>query len=117
MTDSIPAGASGRKLRSGCVGWVAILMQTSGNDSPLSGTLPAMSSYKITPSDQISVRESTSRDDGMCSGDMQSGDPIIAAVFVRLIPGPERATPFNFELPKSRTLIELMSPGRRMQNE
>jgi hypothetical protein len=37
---------------------------------PSNGVRPAKSSYKMTPSDQMSLRLSTFRDDRTCSGDM-----------------------------------------------
>jgi hypothetical protein len=47
-----------------------MLTQSSGNDSPVNGGRPVKSSYKMAPSDQMSVRASTLLADRICSGDM-----------------------------------------------
>ncbi len=47
-----------------------IIAQTIGSVSASNGDLPVKSSYRITPSDQRSVRPSTFFDDIICSGDI-----------------------------------------------
>jgi hypothetical protein len=44
--------------------------QSCGKLGASNGTRPDTSSNKITPSDQMSARASTVRDDRICSGDM-----------------------------------------------
>ena len=70
MTTSRLAGVSGTLALSRGVGWLAMLIHTSGKFTPRKGPWPEMSSYKMTPSAQMSVRASTARADSICSGDM-----------------------------------------------
>lgn len=70
MTASSATGTSGRKPRIEGIGFVAILIASSVNVSAKNGVRPASSSKRMTPSAQMSVRESTSLEDCICSGDM-----------------------------------------------
>ena len=76
------SGVSGRKARSGVASTVITFENTSPKVSPPNGGEPAISSCKIVPSAQISVRASTLRADRICSGDMYSGEPMTAEVLV-----------------------------------
>ena len=70
MTARKRGGTSGRSWSMGGGGSVATLMQTSGNVSARNGGFPARSSYRMTPSAQISDCGVTSLDERICSGDM-----------------------------------------------
>ncbi len=62
----------------------------------------------MTPRDQMSVRASTSREERSCSGDMYTGEPMMAWVLVtaRSAVGPD-----ILEMPKSSTLMEGVPSG------
>jgi hypothetical protein len=94
---------------------VAILMASSVTASPSNGTRPESSSKRMTPSDQMSVRESTCFDACICSGDIYRGDPTSALVRVMLTSGFEPAFAVTFEIPKSSTLTERRPSARRIQ--
>jgi hypothetical protein len=69
-TASSNPESSGRFVRSGGGGSTAIFTLMSGSVCPRNGASPVRSSYKMTPSDQMSVRRSTPRVARICSGDM-----------------------------------------------
>jgi hypothetical protein len=71
--------------------------RTNSESPPEKGNCPVSSRYMITPSDQISVRSSTSLLLLSCSGDMYEGEPTISCVPVRL------CSCRIFEIPKSST--------------
>lgn len=74
--------------------------RTIAENSPSpNGLVPCSISYSTMPSDQMSLRWSTSRDDLICSGDMYAGVPITVWAAVSWPP-----TVGAFEIPKSRTL-------------
>src|ERR1700677_3746041 len=94
-----PFGTSSRNSTSGGVG-SATIDAAAAVVLPSNGVRPARSSYRMTPSDQMSVRKSTSRADRTCSGDMYSGVPTEDCVWVSFA-SPSSAI---LEIPKSRTL-------------
>src|SRR5713101_10168606 len=82
--------------------------------SDANGGEPAKSSWRMTPSDQISDLGSIVLGFRTCSGDMYCGDPTSAFVFV------QRARDADFgsvgitlEIPKSSTLMRTDPSGRR----
>ena len=60
----------------------------------------------------MSARESTLREDLICSGDMYSGEPMIADVLVSDMSALLSPVGSVFEIPKSRTL-SVVPPSRR----
>ena len=70
MTPSSLGERSERIARSAGGGVFMMFTQSSGSDSPVNGGCPLKSSYKMAPSDQISVRGSTLLAERICSGDM-----------------------------------------------
>ncbi len=69
-TRSSPSGTAGCQRRIGGGSAVSTWAQMSWAVSPSKGTRPVSSSYSEMPSDQMSLRQSTSRDARTCSGDM-----------------------------------------------
>ena len=68
-------GASGRCARRLAGGSAAIAERMAPAVSPAKGTCAVRSSWRMTPSAQISVRASTFFALRICSGDMYAGDP------------------------------------------
>src|SRR5262245_32189412 len=76
------SGNSGRNERRGLGSSNRMDRVIATSDSPMKGSLPVSSSYKTTPKDQMSVRESTSLAQASCSGDMYASDPMTTPVSV-----------------------------------
>lgn len=70
ITASSSTETSGFLARSDGISAVRIAANTPPMFSPSKGGSPEISSYKITPSDQMSERVSTDLADRTCSGDM-----------------------------------------------
>ena len=87
---------------------------SSAMESSRNGGRPAKSSNKITPSAQMSVRGSTSRAERICSGDMYSGEPIIAKSWVsaKLV----ALSVVALETPKSRIFTTRDPSGKVAKN-
>jgi hypothetical protein len=100
ITVARPGGKSGRRESRGTGSSFITRDATSITLSPVNGTWPAHASYRMMPSAQMSVRESTLREERSCSGDEYKGDPMNDVVFVRAWSEPSR----DLEIPKSSTL-------------
>src|SRR3954466_8405597 len=88
--------------------------QTCAGPGPLKGTTPVNNSNITTPSDQISVRASTSEGDEICSGDMYCGEPTLSVGLVCDRMWRPRSC---FETPKSTILITELPSGSLAQNK